>query len=97
MRMKTQLPPVSYFIPAYNCAQTIVESVESLFHGNFLEGDELIITNDGSSDNTPEILIHLKEKYPFKHLKFISSSKFEFINNSNEHLVFKSVFICASS
>jgi glycosyltransferase involved in cell wall biosynthesis len=65
MRMKTQLPPVSYFIPAYNCAQTIVESVESLFHGNFLEGDELIITNDGSSDNTPEILIQLKEKYPF--------------------------------
>ncbi len=54
---------ISFFIPAYNCAGTIEESVNSIIHGNFTEGDEIVIVDDGSSDNTWKVLNSLKNKY----------------------------------
>ena len=57
--------PVSFVMPAYNCADTVVESVESIIQGNFEDGDELIVVNDCSTDNTAQVLSDLKEKYPF--------------------------------
>jgi glycosyltransferase involved in cell wall biosynthesis len=59
------LPPVSYFIPSYNCANTVREAVESILNGNFIEGDEILLTNDGSTDNTAEVLSDLSIEYPF--------------------------------
>jgi glycosyltransferase involved in cell wall biosynthesis len=58
------MPAISFFIPAYNCAKTITESVDSIMETNFTDGDELIITNDCSTDNTLQILKELKIKYP---------------------------------
>jgi FkbM family methyltransferase len=60
-------PPtnISFFIPAYNCEETIEESVDSILKGNFEHGDELIIVNDCSTDNTESLLEGLKIKYPF--------------------------------
>jgi glycosyltransferase involved in cell wall biosynthesis len=55
---------ISFFIPAYNCAKTIAESVDSIMETNFIDGDELIITNDCSIDNTQRVLKELKIKYP---------------------------------
>lgn len=55
---------ISYFIPAYNCASTVKESVESIMFGNFVQGDELIIVNDGSNDSTGSVLEELKARYP---------------------------------
>ncbi len=55
---------ITFFIPAYNCSQTIKEAVESIILTNFHSGDELIIVNDGSSDQTGDILNGLKSKYP---------------------------------
>ena len=54
---------ISFFIPAYNCAKTIAEAVDSIMETNFANGDELIIVNDYSTDTTAEILKSLKEKY----------------------------------
>ena len=56
---------VSFVMPAYNCADTVVESVESIIKSNFQAGDELIIVNDGSTDKTAKVLARLKNKYPF--------------------------------
>ena len=43
---------ISFFIPAYNCAKTVTESVISILETNFQEGDELIVVNDCATDNT---------------------------------------------
>lgn len=58
------MPEISFFIPSYNCSKTITESVDSIMETNFADGDELIIVNDCSTDNTPEVLKKLKQKYP---------------------------------
>jgi glycosyltransferase involved in cell wall biosynthesis len=55
---------ISFFIPAFNCEATLQESVESIMEGNFSEGDELIIVNDGSTDRTETIMNEVSEKYP---------------------------------
>src|SRR6185312_3130321 len=55
---------ISFFIPAYNCSSTITEAVESILNTNFTYGDELVIVNDFSTDNTGEILNGLQQKYP---------------------------------
>ncbi len=55
---------ISFVIPAYNCAETIEEAVDSIFNGNFENGDEVIIVNDASTDDTEKIILELKKKYP---------------------------------
>lgn len=56
---------ISFFIPAFNCADTITESVNSIINTNLSDGDEIIITNDGSTDNTEKIINDLADKYSF--------------------------------
>jgi glycosyltransferase involved in cell wall biosynthesis len=56
--------PVSYFMPAYNCEKTIEASVASIMEGNFLEGDELIIVNDASTDGTASVCERICGRYP---------------------------------
>lgn len=55
---------VSFIIPAYNCASTIGDSIESIMNGNIESGDEIIITNDASTDDTLDLLNSLKRMYP---------------------------------
>ncbi|UCH44743.1 MAG: glycosyltransferase family 2 protein [Nitrospiraceae bacterium] len=49
-------PPLSILVPAYNEDKTIVESIKSLLRLRFPRL-EIVIINDGSSDNTLEVLI----------------------------------------
>lgn len=63
-----KLEPVSYFIPSYNCATTIMESVESIIQSNMIDGDEIIMTNDCSTDDTAKVLESLAEKYTCIHV-----------------------------
>lgn len=37
--------------------------MESIYDGNFTEGDELVIVNDGSTDGTSEVLLQLERKW----------------------------------
>jgi cellulose synthase/poly-beta-1,6-N-acetylglucosamine synthase-like glycosyltransferase len=50
------LPPVSIILPAYNEEKTIVESVNSLLFIKY-PSYELLVVNDGSKDNTLQVLI----------------------------------------
>ena len=55
---------ISFIMPAYNCEKTVGESVKSIMEGNLTAGDELIIVNDCSTDNTGNLLYDFKKKYP---------------------------------
>jgi glycosyltransferase involved in cell wall biosynthesis len=63
--VEKRMENLSFFIPAYNCAETIEETVMSIIDGNMIDGDEVVIVNDGSTDDTAEILASLAEKYAF--------------------------------
>ena len=56
---------VSIVIPCYNQAQYLEESVQSCIDQTY-SNIEIIIINDGSTDNTQEIALLLQEKYPEK-------------------------------
>ncbi len=56
---------ISFFIPAYNCSKTILETTDSIIRNNISEGDEIIIVDDGSTDETYELIKNLSEKYKF--------------------------------
>lgn len=56
-------PNISYIIPAYNCADTLAESIASIYKGNFVDGDETIIVDDHSTDATRVVMRSLAKKY----------------------------------
>lgn len=62
--IEKKTPGISFIVPAYNYASLVQETIESIFDNNFSPGDELIIVNDGSTDDTSKVLSALKIKYP---------------------------------
>ena len=54
-------PKVSIILPTYNRAGLIMETIESIRHQTYSNW-ELIIVDDGSDDNTAEIILQLKEE-----------------------------------
>ena len=85
---------ISFFIPAYNCAKTITESVVSILETNFQDGDELIIVNDCATDTTAEVLADLKTRYPIlqvinhKRNKGGAAARNTAVENATNELVF---------
>lgn len=55
---------ISYIIPAYNAEETLWQAVASVIEDNFIQGDELILVDDGSTDSTGIIIDELLEAYP---------------------------------
>lgn len=47
---------ISFVIPAYNCIRTIGDSLDSIIRDNFELGDEIIITDDASTDSTYQFI-----------------------------------------
>lgn len=76
-------PLVSVITPAYNCEQYIEESIGSIFSQKF-KNFELIIVNDGSTDNTAKIVSDLFQKAPDW-----LSERFVFIDRQTNHGCFK--------
>jgi poly-beta-1,6-N-acetyl-D-glucosamine synthase len=64
---------VSFIIPAYNEAKTIGESLKHIFNLDYPYIEEVIVVNDGSTDDTREVLVELSKKYP--RLKVINNEK----------------------
>ncbi len=54
---------VSVLIPARNEARNIEKAVRGVFSGE-LQPDELIVYDDGSTDDTPNILARLRSEFP---------------------------------
>lgn len=58
-------PVISVIMGIYNCGDTLSEAIECIVHQIFSDW-ELIMCDDGSNDDTYEIAISYKEKYPEK-------------------------------
>lgn len=54
---------ISFVIPAYNAASMLPDAVRSIVDGNFRDGDEILIVEDCSSDNTAGIADELALAY----------------------------------
>ena len=60
---------ISVIIPAYNCAQWLPRCVESLLNQTY-PNLEIIVVNDGSKDNTIEVMTVYTDRY--EHVKLIT-------------------------
>ncbi|WP_197491399.1 poly-beta-1,6-N-acetyl-D-glucosamine synthase [Methylomonas methanica] len=58
-----EYPPVSILIPCYNEGENVRETIEYLLHQQY-PNFEIIAINDGSKDNTLEILHELADQHP---------------------------------
>ena len=59
--IENKLPLVSVILPAYNCANTISEAIDSIIAQTYSEW-ELIVCDDCSTDTTYEVLKKYKKK-----------------------------------
>lgn len=62
--VKREALPISFFSPCYNCAPWIRETAQSVLQGNLQPGDEYLLVNDGSSDETAQALDELAGQSP---------------------------------
>lgn len=73
MTMK-QLPLVSIVTPAYNQAEFLVETIESVLAQDY-PNIEYIVLNDGSTDNTEEVLLRYEGRLKWETQKNMGQSK----------------------
>lgn len=79
IKMTEQQPLVSIVIPCYNHAQFVQESIQSVIDQDY-ENIELIIIDDGSNDNSVEVI---QEMIPACEERFV---RFEFRHRPNKGL-----------
>lgn len=68
MSINNSNPQVSVIIPTYNRGHFIKDAVESVFHQTYSDF-ELIIIDDGSTDNTKEVLAEYGDKLQYVYQK----------------------------
>lgn len=80
---------ISVIIPTYNRAHLLEKTIPTYFQENV---EEVIIVNDASTDNTKEILVKLKEKYPnIKIFNLEKNSKQTYCKNLGMTLLSKGI------
>ena len=71
---KAMKPLVSIIIPTYNDAKYILQAVNSALAQTY-KNIEIIVVDDGSTDNTKELLKNLKINYIFQENKGLSGAR----------------------
>ena len=61
--IKLKMPKVSMIVPVYNVEKYIGKCLESIVNQTF-KNIEIIVVNDGSTDNSQEIINEYEKKYP---------------------------------
>ncbi|MBB2493754.1 glycosyltransferase family 2 protein [Aquipseudomonas ullengensis] len=60
----SERPQLSVVIPAYNYAATVTRAVESVLAQLHEASAELLVIDDGSTDQTPQVLADLQARFP---------------------------------
>ena len=69
-------PKLSIIIPCYNCEKTLREAVDSCYVQGFSENEfEIVMVDDGSTDETRELMKRLAEEHANLHLFFHEKNK----------------------
>lgn len=66
--IKQNKPRVSVVITCYNYAGYITEAIKSIVNQTYYDNIELIVINDGSTDESDKVIRELKSKYGFKYI-----------------------------
>jgi glycosyltransferase involved in cell wall biosynthesis len=72
--MNSIIVDISVIIPVYNAAATIVNALESVRSQEYNGQIEIIIVNDGSSDNSLEIVTNYKAEYKALNIQIIDKT-----------------------
>jgi glycosyltransferase involved in cell wall biosynthesis len=88
MQKPRQFPLVSVIIPTYNRSEMLKQAIDSVLAQDF-DDFELIVVDDGSTDNTPEILDAYKDKivYCRQDNKGVSAARNRGIHLSSGELI----------
>lgn len=76
---------ISVIMGIYNCASTLPEAIDSILNQTYTSW-ELILCDDGSSDNTYEIAKQYQNRYPDK-IKLIRNEKNMGLNYTLNHCI----------
>lgn len=91
-------PSVSVIIPAYNEGESLIRNLQSIFYNSYPESKlEVIVVDDGSSDNTLQILRSYKKQHPQFNLKLVSqtnSGKAHALNNGIKNHATGELIMC---
>jgi glycosyltransferase involved in cell wall biosynthesis len=55
---------ISFIIPLFNGARTIAEALYSILETNFIEGDEVVVVDDASTDDSIDAVRKVQSLYP---------------------------------
>lgn len=85
---------LSIIMPCYNCSSTLEEAVDSIFRQNLKTPFEVVMVDDGSNDNTKELIKKLADKY--KEIKYFfheenkggGATRNTAVANSNGDIIF---------
>ncbi len=88
MSANKKSPVVSVIIPTYNRSGMVIQAVESVMAQDFRDF-ELIIVDDGSTDNTPERLSPFKNRvrYIYQENRGVSAARNKGINMASGRLI----------
>lgn len=91
MISETKKPLVSVIMPCYNVAAFIEKSIKSVFSQTYVN-IELVCVNDGSTDNTSDVINKLKKKYNIKYIEQVNKGVLEarrtaIINSNGDYIV----------
>ncbi|MGB3514309.1 MAG: glycosyltransferase [Microcoleaceae cyanobacterium] len=88
MSTTSPTPKVSIIIPVYNCELYIAQAIESVFNQTYTDY-EIIVINDGSTDNTRQILqpYMAKIRYFYQENKGLSATRNQGIKMARGKLI----------